>query len=517
VLLQEAVAGDGFAFVALYDRYESRIFNFCLRLVDSPEDAADATQEAFLNVLRRLQNDEGPVLNFSAYLFAAARNECFRVSKRGGRTDLVDEALEGPHAGAEPPPIETDPERSALLEASQDEVRVANARLPLRYREVLALRELEGCSYEEIAQILGTNRNAVSQLIWRARTKLREELQAGAVHSVALTSEDCERAQALMSLAEDGELDGLDRAWLERHLKECANCRTRKAALVDVGASYRAWLPIAVLAGMRPHVLTRGGEIVGADWSTAAASGSGSASGGTGAGSGSASGGTAATPAGVSPYAAVGAVGAVAAATLALVLTLVLTHGSKPSRPAAKAAPTPAQKKASHGRHRAAQMARRHPAGPALRAARRSASIRRPTRTVATARPAGAPTSGTAASTSPAAQGQVQSPSPTPPAGGSPAAGSPGQAAPAPPAPAPPRRIPVSPPSPPPAAASTPPQPTTCTLPHGNGRGPDGCPPGHGGQPPSRRGEGGRGPSGAGGPPGQSGGGPPGRALGRAG
>jgi trimeric autotransporter adhesin len=158
---------------------------------------------------------------------------------------------------------------------------------------VLALRELEGCSYDEIAEILGTNRNAVSQLIWRARMKLREELRAGAVLSVAVASEDCERAQALMSLEEDGKLDELDRAWLERHLRECGNCRTRKAALLEVGASYRAWLPIAALAAMRPHVLARGGEIVGADWSAAAASGSGSASGGTAAGSGSASWGTA--------------------------------------------------------------------------------------------------------------------------------------------------------------------------------------------------------------------------------
>jgi Putative zinc-finger len=94
-----------------------------------------------------------------------------------------------------------------------------------------------------------------------------------------------------MSLEEDGELDELDRAWLERHLRECGNCRTRKAALVDVGTSYRAWLPIAALAAMRPHVLARGGEIVGADWSAAAASGSASGSGGTAAGSGSASGG----------------------------------------------------------------------------------------------------------------------------------------------------------------------------------------------------------------------------------
>jgi predicted transcriptional regulator len=381
---------------------------------------------------------------------------------------------------------------------------------------VLALRELEGCSYDEIAEILGTNRNAVSQLIWRARMKLREELRAGAVLSVAVASEDCERAQALMSLEEDGKLDELDRAWLERHLRECGNCRTRKAALLEVGASYRAWLPIAALAAMRPHVLARGGEIVGADWSAAAASGSGSASGGTAAGSGSASGGTAAAPAGVSPYAAVGAVAAVAAATLALVLTLVLTHGSKQSRPAEKAAPPSAQKKASPAKHQAARLARRHPAGPALRAARRAPSSR-PTRTVAARRAAAAtPSTTTGASTgtgtSPAAPSPAQAPNPASP----PAAGSPGQTPAAPPTPAPPRRVPVSPPAPSPVAPSTPPQITTCTVPNGNGRGPGGCPPGHGGEPPSRRGEGGRGPRRAGVPPGQTAGGSPGQ-LGRGG
>ncbi|MGH2713901.1 MAG: sigma-70 family RNA polymerase sigma factor, partial [Thermoleophilaceae bacterium] len=266
--------GSGAAFAALYDRYESRVYNFCLRLVDSPEDARDATQEAFLSVLRRLRNDDDPVLNFSAYLFAAARHEAYAASKRRARTDLVEEAPEPAVALAGAVAIEADPERSALLESSQEEVRAANARLPRRHREVLALRELEGCSYDEIAQILGINRNAVSQLIWRARARLRDELRLGAVASVAAMSEDCERAQALISSQQDGELDEFDRAWLERHLDECGNCRTRKAALLEVGTSYRAWLPVAVIAGMRPDVLTRAGEIVGADWSGVAHAGS---------------------------------------------------------------------------------------------------------------------------------------------------------------------------------------------------------------------------------------------------
>ena len=74
-LARAAAAGDGQAFAALYDEYEGRIYNFCLRLVGGPEDAADATQDAFLKVLQRLPNiPPDRELNFGAYLFTAARN-----------------------------------------------------------------------------------------------------------------------------------------------------------------------------------------------------------------------------------------------------------------------------------------------------------------------------------------------------------------------------------------------------------------------------------------------------------
>jgi RNA polymerase sigma factor (sigma-70 family) len=498
VLLQEAAAGSGAAFAALYDRYESRVFNFCLRVVDSREDAGDATQEAFLSVLRRVQSNDDPVLNFSAYLFTAARHEAFKVSERRARTDLVAEAPERGDPTAGPPAIETDPERSALLQSSQQEVRAANARLPRRHREVLALRELVGCSYEEIAQILGTNRNAVSQLIWRARANLRDELRVAAVSSVAAASEACERAQTLISQQEDGELDEFDRAWLERHLEECGACRTSKAALLEVGASYRAWLPVAAIAGMRPDVLTRGGEIVGADWSGVASLGS------TSAGPGAAT----------AQFAArLGVAAAAGAAALALA---GLFQDGERRRPAAARTPPvishqASKPEAAEGRARggaveAARRAARRQEGKVLPAkwvtAPPGARTGPPQRTAP--RP-GRPPVEPPASPPDAVPRGPEAPSTEPPASPPDAVPRGPEAPSAEPPASPPDAVPRG-----PEVGVTPDTPSTpvqapeapnCSQPS-QGRGPDGCPPGHGGEPPARMGEGGRGPPVD--PPGQS-------------
>src|SRR5215210_7555462 len=90
VLVQEAAAGSGVSYAALYDRYATQVFNYCLRLTNSPEDAADATQEAFVNVLRRLQDDDRPVLDFASYLFAAARHESYGLMRQRTRLSASD-------------------------------------------------------------------------------------------------------------------------------------------------------------------------------------------------------------------------------------------------------------------------------------------------------------------------------------------------------------------------------------------------------------------------------------------
>ncbi len=290
VLLQEAAAGGGASYAALYDRYSEQIYNYCLRLTGSPDDAADATQDAFVNVLGRLQRDDNPVLDFSAYLFAAARNESYALMRRRNRTQLSDEP---PERAVYESDVETDPERAALLRDSQESVRLANAQLAPRHREVLALREVGGRSYEEIGQIMGISENAAAQLIWRARSKLKGALTAGAVASVVATSEDCETAQVLINRLQDGEsVTDAEHEWLEDHLDECQRCRAARGMIFEVATSYRLWAPVAVLATMKADVLAAAGSVVGANWTGAhvAAGAGGGGGGGAGAGGSGATG-----------------------------------------------------------------------------------------------------------------------------------------------------------------------------------------------------------------------------------
>jgi RNA polymerase sigma factor (sigma-70 family) len=328
VLVQEAAAGSGVSYGVLYDRYATQVYNYCLRLTGSQEDASDATQEAFVNVLRRLQDDDRPVLEFSSYLFAAARHESYGLMRQRVRTHPTDSP---PAERGRVADVETDPERSVLLSDSQQAVRDASAQLPPRHREVLALREVAGRSYEEIGATMGISENAAAQLIFRARSKLREAMTAGAVASVVATTDECETAQILLSRVQDGQpVEEEDRAWLEKHLDECGSCKTANRMLLEIGASYRLWGPVALLAGMRAETLTRAGGLVGADWSHVPAPGKGSSASSAGGGGG---------------VGGVGAAGAVAAVTAAVVavaglgaLTLLRDDDAAPADRAAKAA-----------------------------------------------------------------------------------------------------------------------------------------------------------------------------------
>jgi RNA polymerase sigma factor (sigma-70 family) len=276
-LLAQAAQGSREAFAVLYDRHDRRIYDFCLRLTGSPHDAADATQETFLAVLRRVRSGGKPIDDVERYLCTAARHASYRLLERRRRVDLPGELPETPGPEAREGLLE--PEQAALIASQQEDVRRANDRLPARYQEVLALREVEGRSYERIGATLGLAENAVAQLIWRARVRLRRELRHGAVASIVPRTEECERALGLIVAQDDGELHDLaEVAWLNAHLDACEGCRLARTALLEVGSSYRVLvLPALLLAGVREQLL---GHHAAAVATTAGAAAAGAGGGG---------------------------------------------------------------------------------------------------------------------------------------------------------------------------------------------------------------------------------------------
>jgi len=288
-LARDAAAGDGAAFALLYDTYEQRIFNFCLRILGNRHDAEDATQDAFVRMLKRLPEMDAKDLEFGPYLFTTARNVTYDMigkRKTAQPVEVIPETGEG-HLHRDDIDLDLDPERAAMAGSQAMSVQEANQRLPERQREVLVLREVEEMSYDDIAKTMEMNSNSVAQLISRARTNLRSEMRMGSATAFASASADCERALPLLAMRQDGELGAADEeSWLGDHLAGCSTCRLADEEMSEAGMSYRAWIPVVPAAYLFRDTLAKASDAVGADWSGVERPATSSSGAGAGAGFG---------------------------------------------------------------------------------------------------------------------------------------------------------------------------------------------------------------------------------------
>jgi hypothetical protein len=122
------------------------------------------------------------------------------------------------------------------------EMATATARLPEREREALALRELLGLSYGEIARVTGEDESTVAPVLAGARMGLRAELRGAAARQPACAER--ERALTTIALRQDGQaVSADDDDWLVEHLGLCRSCGQAHAAMLEAAACYRAWSP----------------------------------------------------------------------------------------------------------------------------------------------------------------------------------------------------------------------------------------------------------------------------------
>ena len=176
-LMVRVQAGDLDAFEPLVHRYEKRLFGYFVHLVEDPATAADLAQETFIRVYRAAPRYQESG-RFESWLFRIAAN---LVKSRQRRPDQrvphlsLEEtpAVERELAGRSP---EGRPDEAAWRAELRDALRKALPRVPLVFREAVLLRDVEGWTYREIAEMLGVEEGTVKSRAHRGRQRLKELL-----------------------------------------------------------------------------------------------------------------------------------------------------------------------------------------------------------------------------------------------------------------------------------------------------------------------------------------------------
>lgn len=175
-LIQECLNGNTEAFGQLVRKYQERIYQSVARLLGNRTDAADVTQEAFVQAYEKLATFRGESA-FYSWLFRIAWNNAMTWRRKRRPANSLESMRES--AGVEPidrNPLAA-PEHPLEVTERQGMVRLALESLSEEYRAVLVLKEIEGLSYEEIAGIVECPVGTVRSRIHRGREELRQRLR----------------------------------------------------------------------------------------------------------------------------------------------------------------------------------------------------------------------------------------------------------------------------------------------------------------------------------------------------
>jgi RNA polymerase sigma-70 factor, ECF subfamily len=181
MLVERARQGDRAAFGQLVNEYKDKIYNYVARMLNDPYEAEDVTQEAFLRAYKSLPRFRG-ASSFHTWLYRIASNlaiDVVRKRKRQDPTFSLDEPLESDDGDYERElPDETGgPEDRTSTRETRVAVRRAIMDLPEKLRDVMILYELQGETYEDIADILDVPLGTVKSRLFNARNRLKDSLQ----------------------------------------------------------------------------------------------------------------------------------------------------------------------------------------------------------------------------------------------------------------------------------------------------------------------------------------------------
>ena len=161
-LVSRAQTGQLDAFEELVRRHRLATFRVALRMLGDESDAEDATQDAFVQAWRNLGGFRADAA-FSTWMYRIVTNRCLNMLRARRRTEQLPDDREAPASR---------PDRIAEARWQVEDLKLAILRLTPEQRAPLVLRELQGCTYEEIAEALDLSISAVKSRLYRARLEI---------------------------------------------------------------------------------------------------------------------------------------------------------------------------------------------------------------------------------------------------------------------------------------------------------------------------------------------------------
>lgn len=227
-LIAAVQAGDRRALAALLERHEPRIYRFAMKMCGHPEDAKEVLQDTLFAAARTARDFRG-ASSVPTWLWTIARSFCI---KRRRKSKFAPEHEESLDTGADSPSVSVvDPSRDPeeALAGRQVERALDDAIMALdpKSREVLLLRDVEGLTAPEVAQVLGISVLAVKSRLHRARVAVRERVAPllGFDDSKPAAPGTCPDVVTLLSQHLEDEISADTCAAMEKHLESCDRCQ----------------------------------------------------------------------------------------------------------------------------------------------------------------------------------------------------------------------------------------------------------------------------------------------------
>ncbi|HUB76648.1 MAG TPA: sigma-70 family RNA polymerase sigma factor, partial [Solirubrobacteraceae bacterium] len=238
-LVELTRGGNQAAFEVIVARYQPRLLSFCQRIVAAREDAEDVLQEAFTAAYNALIADDREI-NLRPWLYRIARNRSLNHLRRHSAIGVDSMDIHFAEMG---------------ISTSEKVFRREDFRLMIEdigtlaesQRTALLLREMEGMSYEQIAEAMDQTVPGIKSLLVRARIGLAEAAEARKLSCAAVRLELAEAAEGLAALSQP----------VRRHLKGCERCRAFRGTLRSNNRALAALAPFAPLVLLKQLFATK--------------------------------------------------------------------------------------------------------------------------------------------------------------------------------------------------------------------------------------------------------------------